>query len=605
MNARFGAVVASLLFCLWSHLAWASMSVYVLAIGYNGGPPAGSSGESNEAPLRYADDDAASFYEFARDFSREARLLTLMDADTQSRFPRDVAEARPPTLTELRAQVRQLHRFLDDDRAKGNESTVLFFYSGHGSRPKGAPPSLTLLDGTLTRDVLYDEVLSELPARYIHLFIDACYAEAIVRPRDADAVAVDLTESDIAHYASHTTLARFPNVGAMVAASTSSQTHEWDVYRHGVFTHELLSGLRGGADVNVDGRIEYSELYAFLASANRDVSDSRARLSVVARPPAANARVAIVDLTQLKSVARIAGIPSSAGQLYLEDQFGNRLADVHVEAGAQLALTVPADKRLYLRCRSGEAEVLLRADQTLAFDRLTLEPPAARMRGVLDLAMRRGLFTTGFGPNYYRGFIDQTQTSQFVSVPLPEPDAPNETTNGAGLGFTADVAEQKVKSTQRGLRALYVAGGATEGVGRGLGPLMALRFGLRPIEPTGFTLGIDGALGRTSSFGEWRILGSAGYRVGTRRNRFSGCAGTSVGGGILGQKTSSGSNTVNSGSAWTGAFFIAPTLGISYELGDQVAIGSEAALSAIFYRRDAAFAASLLPAVYVGVAMGL
>ncbi len=56
MNARFGAVVASLLFCLWSHLAWASTSVYVLAIGYNGGPPAGPSGESNEAPLRYADD---------------------------------------------------------------------------------------------------------------------------------------------------------------------------------------------------------------------------------------------------------------------------------------------------------------------------------------------------------------------------------------------------------------------------------------------------------------------------------------------------------------------------------------------------------------------
>jgi hypothetical protein len=250
------ALAVSIVAGLVSSSAAASMSVYTLSIGYNGAP-AGSSGD--EVTLRYADDDAASFYQFAREFSNESRLLTVMDPDTQSRFPAEVTQARPPTLAQLRAEVKALARFHEDDRKRGDESAVLFLYSGHGVRPRGGPPGLTLLDGTLTHDALYDEVLAALPARYIHLFIDSCYAEAIVRPRDAEAVAVDLTRDDLARDAAKSTLARFPNVGAVMGASTSSQTHEWDVYRQGVFTHELISGLRGGADVNGDGKIEYSE----------------------------------------------------------------------------------------------------------------------------------------------------------------------------------------------------------------------------------------------------------------------------------------------------------------------------------------------------------
>src|SRR5206468_910343 len=110
-----------------------------------------------------ADDDAAAFFQFAKDFSRRGRLLTVMDADTQSRFPNEVAEARPPTLAELRAEVKELRRAIDADAQKGDESVVLFFYSGHGTRPSGGSPALTLLDGALTHDILYDEVLSALP----------------------------------------------------------------------------------------------------------------------------------------------------------------------------------------------------------------------------------------------------------------------------------------------------------------------------------------------------------------------------------------------------------------------------------------------------------
>jgi uncharacterized caspase-like protein len=167
---------------------------------------------------------------------------------------------------------------------------VLVFYSGHGRRREDGPASLTLLDGELTQKVLYEHILGALQARYVHLLVDACHAEAVVHPRDAQAAVVDAAPADVASYLSEKTLARFPHVGAIVASTSSAQAHEWDVYQRGVFTHEVLSGLRGAADVDGNGQIEYSELAAFLAAANRSVRDPRARLETVVRPPSPQSR---------------------------------------------------------------------------------------------------------------------------------------------------------------------------------------------------------------------------------------------------------------------------------------------------------------------------
>ena len=43
-----------------------------------------------------------------------------------------------------------------------------------------------------------------------------------------------------------------------------------------MFTHELLSGMLGAADVNGDLVVEYTEVQAFVAAANRDIKDPRA-----------------------------------------------------------------------------------------------------------------------------------------------------------------------------------------------------------------------------------------------------------------------------------------------------------------------------------------
>jgi hypothetical protein len=185
-----------------------------------------------------------------------------------------------------------------------------------------------------------------------------------------------------------------------------------------VFTHELLSGLRGGADVNGDRRIEYSEMAAFLAAANRAVLAPQARLKTMVHAPRANPRVALVSLAAARGGAWLEGRPVLSGRFYVEDARGERLADLHPEDRYRFALLVPAETPLYVRTDAGEAEVQLRAGQRLDFDGLSFHRTGLRSRGALDSSLRRGLFATAFGPSYYRGYVDQQETLVPVELPL-------------------------------------------------------------------------------------------------------------------------------------------------------------------------------------------
>jgi hypothetical protein len=383
--------------------------IYAIAIG-NNAAPAGL--DEHLASLRYADDDAAAFITFLRPIAAHVAILTTLDAESQRRFPDMGSITREPTLRELRRVAEDMRRDMAADVAGGRRPILYFFYSGHGTHAtetQGA--ALTLADEGLTRERLYAEVLATLPAAAVHLFADSCYAEEVVRPRDVQLNVVTPTKQEIDHVIARTTLAQFPHVGAILAASASGQTHEWDLYRQGVFTHELLSGLRGAADVNGDGVIEYSELTAFLAAANREVSDLRARLQVVSHAPVANRRIPIIDLRRFTHAMRLrpGRLPRSGPRYYfVEDDRGNRLVEMRTEEHYDYQLYLPAGETLYFVSEGSTLELTGAPGELLNVDNLVARPTETRARGALASALRRGLFAASFGPNYYRGFVDSS-----------------------------------------------------------------------------------------------------------------------------------------------------------------------------------------------------
>lgn len=392
---------------------------YAIVIGNNAPPSAGT--PDRLAPLHYADDDAVRYFQL---FSRMAdtRLLVVLDTQTQRRYPGLAAYTQAPTLANLDRVVGELAAKMTRDLQRGDRPVLYFAFSGHGARDDQGEPFLVLADGALTQERLYDDVLARMPSTFTHLIVDACNAGGVVGvrggffEREANTQAAPATTEDVAPILEDTPLARHPNVGVILAATLGQEAHEWSVIESGVFTHELLSGLLGAADVNGDLSIEYTELQAFVAAANRNIKDPRAIPHVIARPPQANQNAALVELRKLRGMRLVEGDAAGLGHFHIELANGQRYLDAHVEPGTSIALAVP-EGTAFLRTATGEARIPVRGAVTLASLRVGATRVAAR--GSIEASYREALFSAGYGRAYYQGFVDSIGAVgvQFAALP--------------------------------------------------------------------------------------------------------------------------------------------------------------------------------------------
>lgn len=198
---------------------------------------------------------------------------------------------------------------------------------------------------------------------------------------------------------------RFQRVGILAATASEQQAHEWSRIESGVFTYEILSGLSGAADVNGDGLIEYSELAAFVAAANREFSDPRAVPSVIALPPRANLHAPLVRLADLKDMGVLTG-DLNWGHFYVELENGLRVVDVHAEPGRVTHLHLPMG-RFFVVAGETEATATLGAKQVLAADALGFTPRAASHRGSVEATLSTAFFKAAFSRAYYQGYVDR------------------------------------------------------------------------------------------------------------------------------------------------------------------------------------------------------
>ncbi|MEO7734175.1 MAG: hypothetical protein ABIY55_24645 [Kofleriaceae bacterium] len=81
------------------------------------------------------------------------------------------------------------------DTRRGDRPVLYLAFSGHGSADATSGAFLAMLDGALTRERLYDDVIGRMPAAYVHLIVDACNAGAVVGVRGP--VEVDAQEAEV------------------------------------------------------------------------------------------------------------------------------------------------------------------------------------------------------------------------------------------------------------------------------------------------------------------------------------------------------------------------------------------------------------------------
>ncbi|HSK04882.1 MAG TPA: caspase family protein, partial [Kofleriaceae bacterium] len=253
---------------------------------------AGNAG-GERAPLEYADDDGARYYELFAQLADDVRVYTVLDAASQQVHPAVAKIARVPRRADVLRGIDEAFARMRRDADAGHETVFYFVLVGHGTIGDGGEGTVALLDGSFSRTDLFQQVLARSPATTNHVIVDACNAYYLVHRR-GDGTAPARRDA-VAAFVAREELARYPNTGVLLSTSSAKDTHEWSAYRAGVFSHELRSAMAGGADVNGDGRIAYSEIAAFLAAANQHVTE-QARVDVFARAPAADLARPLVDL---------------------------------------------------------------------------------------------------------------------------------------------------------------------------------------------------------------------------------------------------------------------------------------------------------------------
>ena len=396
-------------------------------------------------PLRYADDDGLRYAELLRSSGAQVELLTVLDDETQRRYPGAAQGTRPPTRAALVAAMERLNAGIDQARGSGQSVDFYFVFAGHGEAGAGGEGLMHLRDATLSRAELLQTVVAASHADFNHLLIDACHAQALVFNRGPgdDGYRPDDYRTAIETYLNQQDLRAFPNTGAILASTADRETHEWEVFGAGVFSHEVRSGLTGIADTNGDGAVEYSELAAYIHAANDAIPDESARPTVVFQPPASDRNRPLLAYTDgPKSFLRLPR--GFLGRAWLEDARGNRYADFNASGDSPIVVALADAPFYYLRRGQNEARIEPRRSGVpgvIDEDTLTWRPRESAARGALNDAFQRHLFGRAFGAGFYAGFVasgGMVPAIVHTTPPLPntfELRAPSTASRETRFGF--------------------------------------------------------------------------------------------------------------------------------------------------------------------------
>jgi hypothetical protein len=485
-------------------------------------------GAAYELPLHHAAEDAAH----VRD------VLTELGAFD----PGNATVLRDPTLAQLGAAIDHARALAGGHSA--DEVTFLFYFSGHGDKDK-----IHLGDESIAMTDLAERVRT-VPAGLRLLVTDACRNYPMrnkgITSEPGFAIAGEAG----------------PDANGVVwlfASGEGEPAQESDDLAGALFTHYWVSGLRGAADANGDGRITLAESYDFAYSQTLLRS---AKSSGVPQHPAAMfalREAAPIVMTETFAQRTTLRFPQAADARYLIYALGSHtvLGEIWGSGDRSAAMALPAGKYLVVR-RAGDAseaaEVWLSAGQARTLGAsdfrpvpeeqvatkggdLLLRPNELGLEvsaGTSRIADFSGMASVRYGLRFDRwalslsvggGLGFQSTSAENVHLSMLGGEATLERrfrlgapTLGVGLGVAADVIWQTLERTDA--TAVMMAGysGTTSHMALASGPVGVARLRL----PLGKALWVEAAAhggvlftGFDGSPGAlWTVSGGLGAGVG-------------------------------------------------------------------------------------------
>ncbi len=378
------------------HAAATTPARYAIVIGVNDADNATSVNDpatDDPVTLRYADDDALAIHKLLGQVGVESTLLVDLDKDSD-KLHGDI-EAKLPTEANLLDAFENIASKIQVANEAGQKTELFIFYSGHGNVEDGEG-YVVLRGGKLTRQMLLTQVIAQSPANLNHVIIDACKSYFMVFGKGPGGRRSPYKGG----FARESEAVSLENTGFILSSSSARDSHEWERFQAGVFSYEIRSALRGGADIDGDGTITYGEIGAFVSTANDEIANPRFRPQVMVKPPGNLSRALLDWQGENRSLVmdRVA-----TGHVYVEDENGIRILDVHPEAGQTLTVYLPEASHIFVRTSDENSEWSLGLATKTVLSQVEPGAVTVARKGALHMAFEK-LFEAPFDSDAHASY---------------------------------------------------------------------------------------------------------------------------------------------------------------------------------------------------------
>ena len=166
-----------------------------------------------------------------------------------------------PSIRDIEKNIDELRGRIKEIRQAGRQVEFFFYYSGHGNAE-----ALHVNNTTFPHDSLLSLVETS-GANLAIAMVDACYSGALVT-RKGITVAPPLAIQMVDTLSAHGTV-------MLTSSSTDQVSHESADLGGSVFTHHIISALRGAADYDESGTVSLSEAYNYARMQTSSVTANR------------------------------------------------------------------------------------------------------------------------------------------------------------------------------------------------------------------------------------------------------------------------------------------------------------------------------------------
>ena len=317
-------------------------------------------GGKDRVKLRYAVSDAKSFLSVLEELGGvlEEDSLLLQDPDVKTFY------------TEMGRLLTRMERA----RSDYSRVEIIFYYSGHSDEE-----SILLGNEKISYED-FRKTINSMPAD-VHIgVLDSCLSGAFTRLKGGKKKLPFLIDEayDMKGYA------------FMTSSSATEASQESDLIEGSFFTHYLISGMRGAADMIQDGRVTLNEAYQF--TFNETLAETTKTMSGPQHPyynieMSGTGDVVLTDIRRGSAILVLA--PEISGRIFIHDKNNSLVVELSKAAGRRIELGLDEGEYRVLNLLEGQVfeskiklqnglDFTLNADEFLKTNKKYTTPRGAR-----------------------------------------------------------------------------------------------------------------------------------------------------------------------------------------------------------------------------------